>query len=1110
MRTSFVLAIALAVSTSLHAADDKPDPKKAPVQFHGMTYRLVGPYAGGRVSRSCGVPGDPLTYYVATASGGVWKSTDAGLSWKSIFDDQPTSSIGSIAVAPSDPNVIYVGTGEANIRGNVSPGAGIFVSTDAGKTWKHSWNKVGQIGTMVVHPKNADVAYAAVLGHAFGPNPERGVYRTKDGGKSWQNVLFKNDETGCSDIAIDPNNPRVIYAGFWQTRRRPWELTSGGPGSDLYVSRDSGDTWVSLKTGVKAGVGVVDDTPPEEKPKNGLPEGIWGKIGVAVAPSNSQRIYAIIEAEKGGLFRSDDSGENWTNINSERGLRQRAWYYSTITVHPTNPDVVYCPQVPMLKSIDGGKSFQTVRGFHHGDHHDLWIDPTNPQRMINSNDGGVDISTDGGRTWFAPPLPITQFYHVHADTRMPYHIMGNMQDLGTAAGPSNSLKPGGIGHGDWYTVGGGETGSSVPDPIDPNIVYSGEYGGILTRYDHRTRQSRNISAAQYNPSGIDPSKHPYRFQWTAPLMISPHDSKTIYHGANVLFKTRDAGHTWEKVSGDLTRNDKQKQGWSGGPITGDNTGAETYCTLFAIAESPKQKGLLWVGSDDGLVHVSKDDGKNWDNVTANIPDMPDWGTVECIDPSAHDAGTAYLVVDAHRMDDYRPYVWVTKDFGKTWSKLTDGLDAGTHVNVVREDPKKKGFLYLGTERGIRYSPDAGKTWHPLQLNLPTAPVHDLLVKGDDLVVATHGRSLWILDNLTLIREWDPKHADETAHIYPIHSTVKWAGNNGDAVHSGRTGAKNPDTGSTVWFHLPKPPKDGVTIKVTDANGKLVCEAKGKADAKTEDRDEDDDDPIKREFKLVEGTNRFVWDLTYDGAEIIPGAKVDSGFPGMPLPVAPGEYTVELLVGKQSFKQKAIVRPDPRVRPLPAPDAKITKASTPDPTQIRVALADEKKEAERVEMSLKVRDEITKLSQTVLQLRGVLKQINLRKELLKGQDNAKDLLKHSSDYAKKLNELEEKLHNPKAKVTYDIFGPKGGAMLYSQLTWLLGNIVESDFPPTKAQKEFSEETTKKLAGYVEEFQKLTGDELKKLNEEARKLGVAELFVPPVKKPGSPSTDDKEGK
>jgi photosystem II stability/assembly factor-like uncharacterized protein len=1072
-----LLTLVSAIPFSFAVDPDEPDPKKSPIAFHGMKYRFVGPHAGGRVSRVCGIPGDPLTYYAATASGGVWKSADGGLNWKPIFDDQPTSSIGSIAVAPSDPNVVYVGTGEANIRGNVSPGAGIFVSTDAGKTWKHSWKQVGQIGTMAVHPKNADVAFAAVLGHAFGPNPERGVYRTKDGGKTWHRVLFKNADTGCSDVAIDPNNPRIVYAGFWQTRRRPWEMTSGGPGSDLYVSRDGGDTWVSLKAKAK---------------KNGLPDAIWGKVGVAVAPSNSNRIYALIEAEKGGLFRSDDGGDSWSLVNGDRLLRQRAWYYSTITVHPTNADVAYFPQVPMLRTIDGGKSVQTVRGFHHGDHHDLWIDPTNPNRMINANDGGVDLTVDGGKNWTAPPLPITQFYHVHADSRTPYHIMGNMQDLGTASGPSNSLKPGGVGIGDWVTVGGGETGSSVPDPSDPNIVYSGEYGGILTRYDHRTRQSRNISAAQYNPSGIDPSKHPYRFQWTAPVLISPHDAKTVYHAANVLFRTRDGGQTWEKASGDLTRNDKQKQGWSGGPITGDNTGAETYCTIFAIAESPKQKGLLWAGSDDGLVHISKDDGKTWDNVTANVPGLPDWGTVECLEASPHDAGTAYLVVDAHRMDDYRPYAWKTTDFGKTWTAITDGLDPAVHCNIVREDPKKKGLLYLGTERGIQLSADDGKTWAPLQLNLPTVPVHDLVVKGDDLVVGTHGRSLWILDDLTVIRAGADATKEQAVHLFPVRPTTKWQGNNGDAARFARVGGANPDAGAVIHFHVAKPTKEGVTLEIHDANDRLVAKAIGKPDADDAEPDEDDDEPAKKPFKLKAGLNKFVWGITYDGAEFIKGAKVDAGFPGMPISAPPGKYNVKLTVGKETKTGEIVVAADPRQRKS-YPETKVTQSTGKESP---VSAVDETKPPEnaQLKLALGLRDDITKLTKTVNAIRAIKKQLALRKELLKGQDDAKALIKAGEALDKKLDDLEGKLHNPKAKVVYDVFGPPGGAMLYSQLTWLLGNATDGDGEPTKAQKELAVELNGRLTGLVKEFDALVTGDLKTLNDDAKKLSVPEIYVP----------------
>jgi len=627
-----VVCLALFALTGV-ASPESDNAKGGPPELKPLKYRLLGPAWGGRVSRVAGVAGDPNTCYAAAASGGVWKSVDGGITWKPVFDEQPISSMGSIAVAPSDPNVIYAGSGEANIRGNVAAGNGIYKSVDAGKTWKHVWKQEGQIGTMVIHPADPDIAFAAVLGHAFGPNPERGVYRTKDGGKTWTPALQKDENTGASDVGLDPSNPNIIFAGFWQTRRSPWSMQSGGPGSSLYVSRDGGDTWTRLDG--------------KEKGK-GLPDGIWGKVGVAVAPSDGRRVYALIEAEQGGLFRSDDGGETWERANASRLLCQRPWYYSTITVHPANPNEIWFPQVSFVKSIDGGKTltFVKIKGW---DSHDIWIDPKNPKRMIIGSDAGVDISTDGGENWLGCVLPIGQFYHVSVDNRVPFHVAGALQDIGTAQAPSHSLTTAGIRNVDWHSVGGGEAGWVVSDPTDPDIVYAGEYGGYISRYDHRTGQARNVSIYPEDPSGHGAEDMKYRFQWTAPIVLSPHDAKVIYHAGNVLFKSADGGRTWTAISGDLTRNDKTKQQWSGGPITGDNTGVETYCTIFAVAESPVEPGLIWAGSDDGLVHVTRDGGKTWKNVTAAFKGIPEWGTISMIEPSRYANYKNFVFCRAGRM-----------------------------------------------------------------------------------------------------------------------------------------------------------------------------------------------------------------------------------------------------------------------------------------------------------------------------------------------------------------------------------------------------------------------------------------------------------------------------
>jgi photosystem II stability/assembly factor-like uncharacterized protein len=1059
--------LAAAAATAPAAATEAPPEAARPGGFNGLQdppglaalkFRSIGPAWGGRVSRVAGVPGNANVFYLASASGGVWRSNDGGISWSPIFDEQPATSTGSLAVAPSDPNVLYVGTGEANLRGNAAPGDGIYKSVDGGKTWNRVLALVGQIGSLAVDPRNADVAFAAVLGHGFGPNPERGVYRTRDGGKSWQQVLRKNAETGASDVAIDPTNPNLVFAGLWQVRRRPWTLQSGGPGSGLYLSRDGGDSWKQL-TG------------------KGLPEGIWGKVGVAVAPSDGRRVYALIEAEEGGLFRSDDGGDSWTRINGSHELRQRAFYYTVVTVSPSNPDDLWCPQVTMLHSIDGGKSFQHV-AMHHGDHHDVWIDPKNPRRIIAGNDGGVDISTNGGATWTAPALPLGQPYHVWADTRVPFRVAGALQDIGTAQGPSDSLTIGGIPNADWYEVGGGEAGFVVSDPTDPNVVYAGEYGGYLSRYDHRTGESQVVGIYPENPSGHGGEDLKYRFQWTAPIALSPHDPKVVYHAANVLFRTADGGQTWTAISPDLTRNDKSKQGWAGGPITGDNTGVEIYCTIFAVAESPVAKGVIWTGSDDGLVHVTRDGGKSWTDVTAGMQGLPEWATVTGIEPSHFDAGTAYVVADAHRLDDLHPYLWKTSDFGRSWRRLDGKLPPDLFLHAVREDPGHRGMLFLGTEHGVAFSTDDGAGWHALRLNMPAVAVHDLVIKDDKLALAAHGRSFWIFDHLPALyaltaAAGQDRHAG--ARLLAVPDAVRWD------LHQGPEGwtGENPAHGASIYYQLdaaPAAPKDEVTIEILDAKGAVVTTLSSKAiePIGVSESPEDEEPILKRRLIAKEpGVQRAVWDLSWAGAELIPHATLDSGYPAHGPEAVPGSYTVRLTVDGKVSTMPLTVRPDPRV----------TASQADLAAQLQLALA--------------VRDAISSLTRTVVRLREVRQQLLARNALIKTDPRAEALVKGAAELARQLDALEARLHNPKAEITYDVLAQRGGAQLYSRLSPLLDWLDSGDGPPPQGMREVFAGQQQELAARQADLERLLAGDLVALNDAAAKLDLPKIYVPPAR-------------
>jgi photosystem II stability/assembly factor-like uncharacterized protein len=858
-----------------------------PALYNGLHWRGIGPYRGGRALAIEGVSGEPGLFYFGAAAGGVWKTIDSGATWKPLFDEQPIASIGAIAVAPSNHDVIYVGTGEAALRGNITFGDGVYKSSDGGKTWANiGLRDTRQIGALIVDPKDPNIVLVAAIGHAFGPNSERGVFRSSDGGKNWSKVLFKDANTGAIDVTFDPHDSHIVYAALWQVRRQPWNFSSGGPGSGLYRSTDGGVTWTQLRG-------------------NGLPEGVLGRIDIAVSGADAKRIYAMIEAEQGGLYRSDDAGQHWSRISEDGRIRQRAWYFSKVYADPKSVDTVYVLNTGMLRSSDGGKTWSLVSATH-GDHHALWIDPTAPNRIANVNDGGASISLDGGATWSTQEnQPTAQFYHVATDNRFPYWVYGAQQD-NSNLGVASYVDEGVIGPRDWYPAGGGECGFVLPDSRDALIIYSNSENSI-GRYDKRREQVQDISAWPVDNAGHPASELAHRFNWTAPLALSPHDPDTLYAASEVVWKTTDHGNSWQIISPDLTRNDKSKQGPSGGPLTKDITSVEYYDTIFALAESPHSKGLLWAGSDDGLVHVSSDGGALWNDVTPK--QLPAWSTVSMIDPSPHTADVAYLAVDRHKLDDIAPYAWRTADRGKTWTLITAGLPDNAVVHAVREDPVRAGLLYAGTERGVFVSFDDGAHWQSLQLNLPPSPIHDLVVKGDDLVVATHGRSFWILDDVTPLRQVDATSSAPDVMLFKPQTALRLS--YPDEVNTRRPVGANPPAGALINYFLKTKAKDEVTLDILDASGKLMRHLSSTQTTKEIQPPEWPDQIVPNDkIPANAGMNRLVWDLRMSDPEQVPGAFY-AGLPPRGPRVAPGQYTLKLTVAGKTYEQPLTMVADPR-------------------------------------------------------------------------------------------------------------------------------------------------------------------------------------------------------
>jgi photosystem II stability/assembly factor-like uncharacterized protein len=1055
--------LALGVSSLAPAAAAAPTEPARPGafdarRFGGMRWRNVGPFRGGRVCAVTGVRGRPATFYFGSTGGGVWKTDDAGTTWEPISDrDLSTGSIGAIAVAPSDANVVYAGTGESQMRGNVAAGDGVYRSTDAGKSWLNvGLRETQHISRVVVDPRDADTVYVAALGHAWGPNPDRGVYRSRDGGRSWRRVLFVDDKTGAADLAMDPHNPRVLFAALWQAYRAPWSIESGGPASGLYKSTDGGDSWRKLA--------------------GGLPGGVVGRIGVAVSGARADRVWAIVEAADGGLFRSDDGGGQWLRVSSAHALRQRAWYYSWIYADPRQPDTVYLPNVELNKSIDGGRTF-TVVGPRFSDNHDLWIDPDDSDRMILGNDGGARVSLNGGRTWSSEDnQPTSQIYRVATDRRVPYWIYGAQQDKTTIAIPS-AAHGSGIGESDWHAVGGGECGWVAPDPRDPEVVYAGGYGGEITRYDHRTRQAREIAAWPQQIDGQAVRDLRYRWNWNAPILVSSHEPHVLYHAAQVLLRSPDGGETWEEISPDLTRNDRSKQGYSGGPIGHEITGVEVYDTIFALAESPHDRATIWAGSDDGLVHLTRDGGKTWRDVTPK--GLPEWIQINSLEVSPHDPASAYLAATLFKLEDRRPYLYKTSDYGKTWSKIDAGIPAGAFTRVVREDPMRRGLLYAGTEAGLYVSLDDGATWQPFQLNLPVVPITDLQVAGRDLVVATQGRAFWILDDLTPLRRWRPEMAGRPVVLFrPQPANRGDAGVealDADGARRARLG-QNPPPGLViyVWLAAEPRPADVVSLEIL-AGGKVVRtlsnqqqQPAGKT-GKAESGPEEDDDAGGAALAPKAGLNRFVWDLRMEDPKLITTRLIFDDYPPAGVKVAPGAYTVRLRVGTQTFEEQASVLPNPRV----------AAAAADLERQARLLAAIHARLAETHELVRRIRDLET----------GVHDQAERAARLGKAgafQQRAREL-------TAKLDRAAEQLWNPELQADEDslVYTPK----LDFQFAALAGVLATADAKPTAAEERRFADLDAQLAALRGALRAIWETDLPAFNQALEAQGVPPVMAPP---------------
>lgn len=1022
--------------------------------LEGMAYRPIGPFRGGRSAAVTGVKGKPTTFYFGGTGGGVWRTVDGGNNWKNISDGHFGGSIGAVAVSELDPNVIYVGGGEKTVRGNVSSGYGMYRSLDGGKNWDHiGLADSRHIPRIRIHPRDPNLVYVAALGHLYGPNKERGVYRSKDGGKTWENILFVNDAAGAVDLCMDPGNPRILFASFWRVKRTPYSLESGGEGSSLWKSVDGGDTWKEIST------------------NKGLPKGTLGIIGVSVSPLDSNLVWAIVEAAEGGVFRSNDGGDTWTRVNQERSLRQRAWYYTRIYADTADKETVYVMNVRFWKSTNGGKSFSSIRT-PHGDHHDLWIDPEEPQRMVVGDDGGAQVTFDGGAHWSTyHNQPTAQFYRVTTDNHFPYRIYAAQQDNSTVR-IYHRTRGSVISEQDWESTAGGESGHIAPHPENPDIVYGGSYGGYLTRIDHRTGDQRNVQVWPDNPMGHGAENLKYRFQWNFPIFFSPHDPKVLYTAGNVLFKSTDEGQTWAPISGDLTTDDKSKQGSSGGPITKDNTSVEYYCTIFSAAESHLEPGLIWAGSDDGLVHVTRDGGENWENVTP--PKMPEWMQINGIEIHPTKKGGLYLAGTRYKSDDFAPYLYRTLNYGKTWTKITTGIDPQHFTRAIRADPDRPGLLYAGTETGMYISFNDGDAWQPFQLNLPIVPITDLAIKDKDLVVATQGRSLWVLDDLTPLHHLQVDTALDQPMLFPPRTS--WRLSSFAAKEPGNNGTNLPG-GVLVHFYMPedleaeennkdqkegeaKPKEKAVTLSFTTESGEVIREFSTAA------TDEEVKAGTKGKLEVKKGFNRFAWNMRYADAASFPKMVLWSGSMRGPV-VPPGTYQVRFTYGDASQTHSFKLVADPRSS---ASDADLQA---------------------QFDFLMEVRGTLTKAHEGIKMIRDIRTQVNGVTKPMKGKDAFKEVLESAKALKEKLGEVEKVLYQTKNSSRQDPLNFP--IRLTDKLAGVKRSVETGDHRPTSAAIAVKDELTAEIEAQLETLADILKTDLSAFNKQVRDAEVPAIWI-----------------